>query len=92
MDMHQIKYREKLAEHLIKNLTKGWTNRYQYLVAEAFSGRRDLSWSPAGDEIAVFARRENARHQKMVEAGYKAALTRKRRAAARKAVITRNAA
>ena len=22
MDVHQIKYREKLAEHLIKNLTK----------------------------------------------------------------------
>ncbi|MBZ5638432.1 MAG: hypothetical protein LAO51_06685 [Acidobacteriia bacterium] len=46
---------------LIRNLTKGWTNRYQYLVAEAFSGRRDLSWSPASDQIAVFARKENAR-------------------------------
>jgi hypothetical protein len=46
---------------VIRNLTKGWTNRYQYLVAEAFSGRRDLSWSPASDQIAVFARRENAR-------------------------------
>ncbi len=45
----------------IRNLTKGWSNRYQYLVAEAFSGRRDLSWSPEGDRIAVFARKENGR-------------------------------
>jgi len=45
----------------VRNVTKGWTNRYEYLTAEAFSGRRDISWSPAGDHIAVFARRENAR-------------------------------
>ncbi len=44
-----------------RNLTRGWTNRWRFLVAEAFEGRRDLSWSPAGDEIAVFARRENRR-------------------------------
>jgi Tol biopolymer transport system component len=45
----------------VRNLTKGWTNKYRYLVTEAFSGRRDLSWSPAGDQIAVFVRKENAR-------------------------------
>lgn len=45
----------------VKNLTKGWTNKYRYLVYEAFSGRRDLSWSPAGDQIAVFVRKENTR-------------------------------
>jgi hypothetical protein len=45
----------------VRNLTRGWTNRYQYLVAEAFAGKRDLAWSPTGDEIAVFARKENAR-------------------------------
>lgn len=45
----------------VKNLTKGWTNRYRYLVTEVFSGRRDLSWSPAGDQIAAFVRKENAR-------------------------------
>ena len=45
----------------VRNLTKGWTNKYRWLVSEAFSGRRDLSWSPAGDEIAVFVRKENAR-------------------------------
>ena len=45
----------------IRNLTKGFTNRYDYLVAEAFSGKRDLTWSPAGDRVAAFARRENER-------------------------------
>lgn len=45
----------------VKNLTKGWTNKYRYIVYEAFSGRRDLSWSPAGDQIAVFVRKENTR-------------------------------
>ena len=45
----------------ITNLTKGWTNHYRYLVTEAFSGRRDLSWSPTGDQIAVFVRKENRR-------------------------------
>jgi hypothetical protein len=45
----------------IRNVTKGFTNRYRYLVAEVFDGKRDLSWSPAGDRIAVFARKENRR-------------------------------
>lgn len=45
---------------LIENVTSGWSNRYRGLVAEAFSGKRDLAWSPSGDEVAVFARRENA--------------------------------
>ncbi|MCP3981659.1 MAG: hypothetical protein GY716_20355 [bacterium] len=43
----------------VKNLTKGWTNKYRKLVAEAFAGKRDVAWSPVADEIAVFARREN---------------------------------
>jgi len=45
----------------VKNLTKGWSNKYRYLVIEAFSGRRDLSWSPTGDQIAVMVRKENKR-------------------------------
>lgn len=44
---------------LIKNLTSGWTNKYRRLESNAFSGKRDISWSPVGDSIAVFARREN---------------------------------
>jgi len=44
----------------VKNLTKGWTNKYRYLVTEVFSGKRDLSWSPTADRIAVFARKANS--------------------------------
>lgn len=43
----------------IRNLTKGFTNDYEELVAEGFAGRRDVSWSGAGDRVAVIARREN---------------------------------
>jgi len=52
----------------VKNLTKGWTNKYRYLVTEAFSGRRDLSWSPAGDQVAVFVRKENRRELALYDA------------------------
>ena len=45
----------------VRNLTKGWTNKYRYLVSEGFSGRRDLSWSPTGDQIASLVRKENRR-------------------------------
>ncbi len=45
----------------VRNLTKGWSNKYRYIVAEAFQGRRDLSWSPVGDEITVVVRKENRR-------------------------------
>jgi hypothetical protein len=30
-------------------------------LAEVFAGKRDLSWSPTGDQIAVFVRKENRR-------------------------------
>ena len=43
----------------VKNLTKGFTNSYRSLEAAAFEGKRDLSWSPTADEVAVFARRED---------------------------------
>ena len=42
-----------------RNITKGFTNKYRNLVSEAFTGKRDLSWSPIDDEIAVFVRKEN---------------------------------
>jgi hypothetical protein len=44
---------------LVKNLTKGWTNKYRNLVTAVFEGKRDLSWSPIADEVVIFARREN---------------------------------
>ena len=43
----------------VKNVTKGWTNRYRSLTANAFEGKRDLSWSPVADQVAVISRREN---------------------------------
>jgi WD40 repeat protein len=50
---------------LIRSLTKGFTNDYQYLVAQELSlGRkmgRDLAFSPDGNTIAVFAKRERGR-------------------------------
>jgi len=46
----------------IRNVTKGFTNDWQYLVAEVFEGNRDLAWSPAGDEVALFVRKENRRN------------------------------
>lgn len=46
---------------MIRNLTKGFTNDYDYLITAVFQGKNDLSWSPGGDEVAVFARHENDR-------------------------------
>lgn len=50
---------------LFRNLTKGRTSRYEYLVAQGLSvgpdRGRDLAFSPDGDRIAVFARRERGR-------------------------------
>ncbi len=43
---------------MIRNLTKGLTTEYD-LVTAIFEGKNDLSWSPGGDEVAVFAKREN---------------------------------
>ena len=50
---------------LIRNLTKGYSNQYQYLVAQELAldraMGRDLAFSPDGNTIAVFAKREQGR-------------------------------
>ena len=50
---------------LYRNLTRGNTTAYQYLVAQAVTlgpdRGRDLSFSPDGNRVAVFARRERSR-------------------------------
>ena len=50
---------------LYRNLTKGNSTQYQYLVAQAVTlgpdRGRDLSFSPDGNQVAVFARRERSR-------------------------------
>ena len=50
---------------LFRNLTQGKTTDYQYLVAQMLTvgpdRGRDLAFSPDGDPVAVFARRERGR-------------------------------
>lgn len=57
---------------LYKNLTKGITGKYQYYVAQEFTmGRkqgRDLAFSPDGNQIAFFARKNRGRHLVIVNA------------------------
>ncbi len=49
----------------LRNLTKGFSNKFQYFVAQELQlGRemgRDLSFSPDGNTVAVFAKREKGR-------------------------------
>jgi WD40 repeat protein len=56
----------------IRNLTKPFSSRYQYLVAQELSqGRRlgrDLAFSPDGNTIAVFAKREKGRSLLLLDA------------------------
>lgn len=56
---------------LIRNLTRGFSNEYQYLVAQELAlGRRwgrDLSFSPDGNTIAVFAKREKGRSLLLID-------------------------
>jgi hypothetical protein len=46
---------------VIRNVTKGFTTKYESVATSAFEGKRDLSWSPGGDAIAFFVERENLR-------------------------------
>jgi hypothetical protein len=56
---------------LIRNLTRGFSREYQYLVAQELTlGRklgRDLSFSPDGNSIAVFAKREKGRSLLLID-------------------------
>src|SRR5258708_17625627 len=56
----------------IRNLTKPFSSKYQYLVAQELQlGRRlgrDLSFSPDGNTVAVFAKREKGRSLMLLDA------------------------
>ena len=56
---------------LLRNLTRGFSRQYQYLVAQELAlGRkygRDLSFSPDGNSIAVFAKREKGRSLLLID-------------------------
>lgn len=46
---------------VVRNLTKGFSSDYEFIASGIFRGQNDISWSPAGDRVAFFARRENER-------------------------------
>jgi len=56
---------------LFRNLTRGFSREYQYLVAQELTlGRRlgrDISFSPDGNTIAVFAKREKGRSLLLID-------------------------
>ena len=60
------------TRQMIKNLTKGYTSDYQYIVSQEVGqlGRkmgRDLTFSPDGNYVAVFARREGVRDLMLID-------------------------
>lgn len=50
---------------LLKNLTAGYTSRYEYPIAQFFTTGpvmgRDLAFAPNGDQVALFVKRERGR-------------------------------
>jgi Tol biopolymer transport system component len=51
---------------LLRNLTAGYTSRYEYPIVQSFTTAavmgRDIGWSPNGDQVAVFVRKERGRN------------------------------
>jgi Tol biopolymer transport system component len=57
---------------MLRNLTPGYTTRYEYPVAQMFTTGpvmgRDIAFSPNGDQIAFFVRRERGRNLMLLNA------------------------
>ncbi|MBV9493362.1 MAG: PD40 domain-containing protein [Acidobacteria bacterium] len=51
---------------LLKNLTAGYTNRYEYAIAQSFTVGpvmgRDIGFAPNGDQVAIFVKKERGRN------------------------------
>jgi len=51
---------------LLKNLTAGYTSRYEYAVVQSFTTGavmgRDVAWAPNGDQVAFFVKKERGRN------------------------------
>jgi len=51
---------------LLKNLSPGYTSRYEYPIVQAFTTAprmgRDLAFAPSGDQIALFVKKERGRN------------------------------
>jgi Tol biopolymer transport system component len=60
------------ARRMLRNLTSGYTNRYEYAIAQWLTVGptmgRDIAFSPSGDQIAVFAKRERGRNLVLINA------------------------
>jgi Tol biopolymer transport system component len=57
---------------MMRNLTPGYTTRYEYPVAQMFTTGpvmgRDIAFSPSGDQIALFVRKERGRNLMLLNA------------------------
>ncbi|MCM2314308.1 MAG: BamA/TamA family outer membrane protein [Thermoanaerobaculia bacterium] len=57
---------------LVRNLTKGLPEKYEYIIGQFLTTGplmgRDLAFSPDGDQIAFFAKKERGRHLVLVNA------------------------
>ena len=57
---------------LLKNLTSGYTRRYEYPVVQAFTigpvMGRDMAFAPNGDQIALFVKKERGRNLLLINA------------------------
>ncbi len=55
---------------LLKNLTSGYTSRYEYPIVQFFTTAavmgRDIAFAPSGDAVALFVRRERGRDLMMI--------------------------
>jgi Tol biopolymer transport system component len=51
---------------LLKNLTAGYTSRYEYPVVQSFTAAaemgRDVAFAPNGDQVALFVKKERGRN------------------------------
>jgi Periplasmic component of the Tol biopolymer transport system len=57
---------------LLRNLTSGFTSRYEYAVAQMLTigpvMGRDIAFAPSGDQIALFAKKERGRNLLLINA------------------------
>ncbi|MGA7617638.1 MAG: BamA/TamA family outer membrane protein [Thermoanaerobaculia bacterium] len=57
---------------LLRNLTRGYADQYEYIVAQALTTGpvmgRDVGFSPNGDQIAVFVKKERGRSLLLINA------------------------
>ncbi|MFZ2491508.1 MAG: BamA/TamA family outer membrane protein [Thermoanaerobaculia bacterium] len=56
---------------MMKNITAGYTSRYEYPIVQSFTTApvmgRDLAWSPNGDHVALFVKKERGRNLLLID-------------------------